>query len=409
MKKLFLSVMLIAGFMSASYAQKANVSKAKSLINSDKPDFKTAEDAIKAALADPTTKNDAETWFVAGSVFDQKSMQEYKNEIVKKPFDKEVLGSSILTAYGYFTKAYDLDQLPNEKGKIKPKFTKEIKDNLQNYFNVRQLIAYGNDLFTAKDYAGATKAWDAYLSIPDLKMFAPGELKKDTTYYLVKYYNAVAASYAGDTLGAISRLEDLRKTDFANADTYEFLAQQYIWKKDTVKYLEVSKAGAEKFPKNPAFVGNLINYYYFTGKNKEALAYLDQAIDKDPAEPQYYRMKGQILGDDKDINGAKAAYEKALELKPDDKDTVFGMGRLYYNKANELWTEAGNMTAQDPATTTARTNKEAEATDLFKKALPYIQKAHQMDPQNQQIKGALGSLYYKFKMNAEYEALQNEQ
>ena len=35
----------------------------------------------------------------------------------------EALGSIL----PYFEKAYELDQLPNEKGKVKPKFTKDIK------------------------------------------------------------------------------------------------------------------------------------------------------------------------------------------------------------------------------------------------------------------------------------------
>ena len=36
----------------------------------------------------------------------------------------------MMTVDIYFQKAYELDQLPNEKGKVKPKYTKDIKSIL---------------------------------------------------------------------------------------------------------------------------------------------------------------------------------------------------------------------------------------------------------------------------------------
>ena len=46
---------------------------------------------------------------------------------------------ALLQVYPYFMKAYELDQLPNEKGKVKPKHTKNIKSILAtdhlSYFN----------------------------------------------------------------------------------------------------------------------------------------------------------------------------------------------------------------------------------------------------------------------------------
>ena len=62
MKKLFLSLMLIAGVTCSAFAQKDNVKKAKRDATADTPDFKSAVSSIEAALVDPSTKDLAETW-----------------------------------------------------------------------------------------------------------------------------------------------------------------------------------------------------------------------------------------------------------------------------------------------------------------------------------------------------------
>ena len=67
MKKLILSLFLVISF-TFSFAQKSNVSKAKNKALMENPDFSGAREAIKLALADSTTKNLADTWYIAGLI-----------------------------------------------------------------------------------------------------------------------------------------------------------------------------------------------------------------------------------------------------------------------------------------------------------------------------------------------------
>jgi tetratricopeptide (TPR) repeat protein len=403
MKKLFLFVMLVAGFTCSAFAQKANVSKAKKEASADTPDFKAAEEAIKAALADPTTKDQAETWFVAGDVFSKKSDKEYKNQLLKKPFDQDVLGGSLVTAYGYYQKCYDLDQLPNEKGKIKPAFSKDIKGIFQTYFTDGQLIRYGSYLFDKKQYADVVKAFDVYLAIPDLKMFKPGELKKDSTYKMVKYYTAIAAINANDTIGSIKRLEALKGDNYETKNVYELLYQQYYAKKDTAAYIQVLKDGFDKFPAEPFFLQNLINALIYSGKTKDALDYLAKAIEKEPNVAQYHYVQGRLKEESNDFDGAKAAYEKALELKPDYAEAENAIGRLYFNKAAAL-----QQASNDIKDINESQKKVAEAMSIFKQSLPYFLKAHQMNPTDAELKSDLKKIYYRLRMDKEYEDLNKE-
>jgi hypothetical protein len=403
MKKLFLSVMLIAGFTCSAFAQKANVTKAKRDATADTPDFKSAVAAIEAALADPTTKDLAETWYTAGYVYNEMNSKEYKKELLKQQFDQEVAGSSIVKAFGYFQKAYDLDQKPNEKGKVKPQFSKDIKALLQTYYTDGQLIRYGSTLFDKKDFAGVVKAFDTYLAIPDFPTFKANELKKDSTYKMVKYYAAIASINAGDTIGSIKRLESLMNDNYETKNVYELLYQQYFAKKDTVKYMNILKEGFDKYPAEPFFLQNLINNFIYSGKNKEALEYLNQAIAKEPNVAQYHFVSGRLKEESKDYEGAKAAFEKAIQLKPDYAEAENAIARMYYNKAAAILQESNDIKDM-----TVVKKKQDEAQSLFKESLPYFKKAYEMNPKDAELKGDLKRIYYRLQMNAEYEALNKE-
>jgi tetratricopeptide (TPR) repeat protein len=403
MKKLFLTVMLIAGFTCSAFAQKANVVKAKKDATADTPDFKSAIAAIEAALTDPTTKDQAETWFTAGKVYTEMGDKEYKKQILKQPFDQDIYGSSIVKAYGYYSKAYDLDQLPNEKGKIKPAYSKDIKSLFQTYYTDGSLIRYGSYLFDKKQFAGVVQAFDVYLAIPDLNMFKPGELKKDSTYKMVKYYAAIAAINGNDTVGSIKRLEALKGENYEVKNVYELLYQQYYAKKDTVKYIAVLKEGFDKFPAEPFFMQNLINSLIYSGKTKEALQYLDKAIAQEPNVAQYRFVSGRLKEEANDFDGAKTAYEKALELKTDYAEAENAIGRLYFNKAG-----AQMQIANDIKDNVENKKKVDEAMNTFKQSLPYFLKAHQMNPTDAELKSDLKKIYYRLRMDKEYEALNNE-
>jgi tetratricopeptide (TPR) repeat protein len=403
MKKIVFSLMLVAVSVTM-FGQKSNVALAKDKALASTPDFSAAESAIQAALENPATKNEAETWYVAGTVYNAISEKEYAKELLKQKFDQDLLGQSLIKAFGYYLKAYDLDQQPNDKGKIKPRYSKDIANIIRTYYTDGQLIRYGSYLFDQKRYADVVKAFDVYLQIPDLPMFQGKEaLKKDSTYKMVKYYTAIAAINANDTTQAINLLEQLKNDNYELKNVYELLYQEYAAKKDTAQFVQILKTGASKFPAEPFFLQNLINYFIYSGKNAEALTYLNKAIEEEPNVPQYQYVKGNLLEMNKDIDGARAAFEKALQLKPDYAEAEASIGRLYYNQAINLL-----LAANDIKDVTIYNQKVAQATDIFKQALPYFEKAHQMAPKNEDIISTLKKLYYRLQMDKEYQALDNE-
>jgi len=402
MKKLILSLFLVISF-TFSFAQKSNVSKAKNKALMDSPDFAGAREAIKLALTDSTTKNLAETWYVAGLIGNKENDALYALAILNKPFDVETKGNAILESYAYFLEAAKLDSMPDAKGKVKPKFTKDIKAKLKEYYSIQQnLIAYGAALFEKKNYEGAIKAFDVYLEIPKLSLMNK-ELPMDSTYNMIKYYTAIAATNAKKHEKAIALFVDLKDKKYETLVVYQLLYEEYKNQKDTVNFVKTLKEGFEKFPSEAWFLQNLINYFIYSGKTAEALVYLNTAIERQPNMAEYRYVKGNLDESLGNIDSALVSFNKAIELDPTLADAYAGKGRLYYNKAVKMSEVANNI--KDVKLYNAEMKK-AEA--VFKESVPFFKKASELKPKEVEFKRTLKTLYYRLKMDADYEAISKE-
>jgi tetratricopeptide (TPR) repeat protein len=403
MKKLILSLFLVISF-TFSFGQKSNVSKAKNkTLTEVDPDFTGAREAIKLALKDSTTKNLTETWYVAGLIGYKENEALYKKQVIGQAIDADVKGKAVVESYNYFIEANKLDQLPDDKGKVKPKHAKDIKAMILEYYKTQQnLFAYGAHLFDKKDFEGAINVFDIYLGIPKLPMMN-NEIQLDTTYRMVEYYTAIANINAGKHDKAIALCEDLKDKKYETLIVYQLLSEEYMKQKDTINNIKILKEGFEKFPSDGWFLQNLINSFIFSGKTKDALVYLNTAIQREPNMAQYRYVKGNLDESLGNIDSALVAFDKALQLDPTLADAYAGKGRLYYNKAVKM-TEVANG-IKDVKLYNAEVKKCDEA---FKLSIPYFKKATELKPKDIEYKKTLKNLYYRLKMDADYDAISKE-
>jgi tetratricopeptide (TPR) repeat protein len=95
-------------------------------------------------------------------------------------------------------------------------------------------------------------------------------------------------------------------------------------------------------------------------------------------------------------------YNKALELEPDNYDVNFNLGVLNFNEAVVI---KGKVDSMDMNTyKTEGKAVEAAATEKFKSALPYFEKAYKIKPDDD-VKNNLRSLYQVLKMEDKLKAL----
>lgn len=403
MKRLLLTVALCVAASSASFAQKKAVKEAQGIAKGDKADFTEARALIKGALENPETKDDAQAWYVAGFIEDQQFSAERTKQILGQQPNEPVMYEALGAILPYFKKAYELDQLPNEKGKIKPKYSKDIKSILGAdhvyFFNG------GAYYFDQKDYKKAYDFFNQYLEISELPMFEGTQTaEKDSTFMTVQFYAADAATQLQDSPIAIKALERAKSSDFRLNDVYQYLSYEYKQAGDSVNYVKTLEEGYAKFPNEEFFLMSLIDAYIQSSQNEKAISYLNTAIAQKPSDSQLYHALGIVYETGiKDYAKAEETFKKALEVNPESVESMSALGRIYYNQAVNKQGEA-NMINDSKKYQEELTI----AKDLFKQALPYFQKAHEMKPSESEYMVALRGIYYNLNMGPELEAIEAE-
>lgn len=399
MKRVLLTVALCVA-ATAAFAQKKAVNEAQSLAKGNK-DFAEARTLIKGALENEETKDDPKTWFVAGFVEDQQFSAERTKQILGTEPNEPVMYEALGNILPFFKKAYELDQRPNEKGKIKPKYTKDIKNILSA--NHVYYINGGAYYFDQRDYKKASDFFEQYLEIADLPMFKGEKVaERDSNFMTVQFYAAVAATQLGDSQKAIQALERAKNTDFRQNDVYQYLCYEYEQIKDSVNFEKTLEEGLAKFPEEKYYLLNLINTYIYSNRNEKAIEFLNTAIAKEPNNAQLYDVMGRVYETGfKDFAKAEEAFMKASELDPENTDILSNLGRVYYNQGVNKQGEANlindNKLYQEEL---------AKAKDFFRKALPYFEKAHQLKPEDTEYMTALRGIYYNLDMGKEFEEIE---
>ena len=391
-RKVTLVLLVLMSALTFGYAQTANVKGADRLSDASKPNYPEARNLIQQALENPETKDDAKTWYTAGLVEERAFTGENQKSLKGEPQDLPNMYKALLAMHEYYTKTYEIDHQPNDKGKVRPKFEKKIskayEENLLYYINA------GGYYMEQKDFKNALKAFQAFREIKRSPLFEGEKIAQpDSNSMMVDFFAIITAYQAGDKQLAIKYGEELKGNGYRQNEVYQILAQTYIEEGDTANYITTMQEGLKLFPKEPYYSVNLINTYIVQNKYDEARTFLAQAIELNPENPQLYDVMGKLYEESNEEEAIKW-FSKALEVDPNYVESLCNIGRIYYNKAVEVSDkEEGGMAAA-----------QKKRTALLNKALPYLQKAYSINPDASYY--LLGNIYYALGDNAKYEEIQ---
>ena len=398
-------VLISAGCM----AQKANVNKAKSLIMSEEADYEQARQLIGAALANDETKNQANTWFVAGLIGYQQNAQANKMALINQPVDQDKVGQGLMESYDYWLKADEIAMTPmlDKKGRevVDTKTRANIAKRMLEYYKNQDFIKYGVHLNEQRDFKGAYNVFMRHLTMSDLPMMQDekilAQMPKDTIYQQYEYYAALFAIQAQMHPEAIAVLEKLKNGEFEAIAVNQFLYQEYVEVKDTAASVRVLQDAMVRFPQEPWFLQNLINYYIFSKQEQQAIDYLAQAIEREPNVAEYHLIKGNLDANQNNVEAALEDYDRAIAINPQLADAYAGKGRVHYNMASKIIEDAAYI--QDAKAYKAALN---EASNKLKESMPFFEKALEVAPDNREYMVILKGIYYRLQMDDKYEAMQ---
>ena len=400
MKRVLFSMVLLMA-VSFAFAQEKNVKEAKSIAGEVKPDFAKAEQLINEALTNPETKDNAATWDVAGYIQKRINEKEMENAYLRKPYDTLKVYNSVLNMYNYYVKCDELAQIPNEKGKIKNKYrSANSKTILAERPN---LINGGIRYFNLNKNEDALKYFAAYVDAATLPMMEKENLlEKDTILPQVAYYATLAADRVGDK-DAVMKYAQYALKDKENGQfAMQLLTDAYKAKGDTAKWVEKLQEGIVKFPENQYFFANLVDYYSSSNQNDKAMQFADDMLAKDPNNKLYLYVKAYLYHNMKDYEKAIEFYKKTLDIDPAYAEACSNLGLVYLLQAQE-YADKAPADINDPNYATAQ----AEIKKFYEAAKPYYEKARELKPDQKDLwLQGLYRVYYNLNMGPEFEEIE---
>lgn len=374
MKRILLVVSLAIIASGAVFAQKKALKEAKSAL--DKGNFSEARELIKPAFTDPETATSPDTWKLAGDIEFKAADKELDNEKLKefnkKGWNEETLYNGMYQMIDPYLIADSLAQLPDAKGKIKNKVRKDI---VKNILAMYQYYPNGGVFFNQKeDPKKASELFEMYWKIPKLDIFSNEEANAfvvDSTYQIIKYYTIITAIQSGDKDRSVKLLNEIIAEPYVvnstqkESDPYELLANEYITRGDTVKYMEILQLGSTKFPSNQYFTTNLINEYIKAGNKEKAIDFLDKAIATGTVADicMFSSVKASLYLDDKNYESALNIYRTTLDSDPTCERAMEGLGLVYAFQAQDIKESIVNLSRKE------QVEADKKTVELYEKAM----------------------------------------
>ena len=232
---------------------------------------------------------------------------------------------------------------------------------------------------------------------------------KDTA----SFYNAcISAARAKENEKIITYNIKMLDMKIGNPGNYSAVGMAHLAKKDTAAAMDILKKGREQYPNDLTLLNEQANLFMAKGQSANAIGNLKQAAEKDPNNAFVYIMLGTLYDNQanpKDAAGkdlpkpsnfdelfknAENAYLKAINLQPSNKDYFFtanyNLGAMYNNYG-------GFIAAQKPEKLAnmvkAQKDIDEKAKIEYKKAIPYLEVAFGLRPEEKSCAKALRLLY----------------
>ena len=175
----------------------------------------------------------------------------------------------------------------------------------------------------------------------------------------------------------------------------QYLAETYKLEDDTARYVKTLKEGFEKFPTFPFFFPRLVQHYGDLGDWKTVLGLSEKALESDSANVSFLFTKSTALLNIGRYNECLAICDTLIARNDSLADPYYNAGLAWFNQAIE----------QDKTVkTSAKQRKKVQ--DLYKKALPYLERYRALAPeQKRQWALPMYTTYLNLNMGNEFDEI----
>ena len=184
-------------------------------------------------------------------------------------------------------------------------------------------------------------------------------------------------------------------------DVFLFAANIQKMEGDTAKALTTLQSARQDFPREQALIIEELNIYLVAGQFELAKENLMLAAEQDPTNEILWFSLGSVYDNLGMQDEAVDAYTKSLGIKADYFDANYNLGALYFNKAVQMVNEANDIWKPRMSKDEATKQKELEdgGKAMFSTALPYLEKALDVEPEDRETLRSLRDIYARVGMD----------
>ena len=372
-------------------------------------DMNAANNLIQQAMVNVHTRDNPDTWNVAGLIQQKFYMSEAEKLYLTQPYDTAAFYGSLSNMCEYFIKCDELEQKPDANGKVVVKYRPANKE--QVYVNRPNLLNGGIFYYNKGQFDKAHSLFSQYISTASSSLLAEYNITPETDEYLTDiaaYYSVQAGLQAGNHELALVNMDLAKQSkDPAMASSiYRLEASSYLSLGDSVKWIELLKAGVERAPEDQYYYSNLISYYVSNKKNDELMAFADEMVAKNP-QPIFRYVKGYLYQNMKEYDKAIEEYKIVLEQDPTYASAYHNLGICYSDLAQQVSDASASMNFRSKEFKAAQEKMK----EYYRLALPMFEKLRTLDDGTDPERkiawtSGLYNCYYILNMGTELEEIE---
>ena len=265
-----------------------------------------------------------------------------------------------------------------------------------------------NLYYAASTYVNAKEYETAYNAYDELKKL--NYSGKGTNFYAVNKINGEEQFFSTakerDQMVKLGTHEKPRTEDIPSKRGEIFKNMALILVQNG-KVAEAKKAVAEARAANPddtSLVLTEANLYLDTKDYDTYKKLITEVLAQSPNDADLVFNLGVISYNAKNLVEAEKYYKRAIEIKPDYVNAYLNLAILKLDADKKLFEEIqklGNSEKDNKRYEVLKKQREA----VFTSALPYLEKASELDGTNEEVKGTLLSVYRALEMTEKAKAL----
>ncbi|WP_296682773.1 tetratricopeptide repeat protein [Flavobacterium sp.] len=265
-----------------------------------------------------------------------------------------------------------------------------------------------NLYYAASTYVNAKEYETAYNAYDELKKL--NYSGKGTNFYAVNKINGEEQFFSTakerDQMVKLGTHEKPRTEEIPSkrGEIYKNMALILV---QNGKVAEAKKAVAEARAANPGDKSLILteaNLYLDTKDYETYKKLITEVLAQSPNDADLVFNLGVISYNAKNLAEAEKYYKRAIEIKPDYVNAYLNLAILKLDADKKLFEEIqklGNSEKDNKRYEVLKKQREA----VFTSALPYLEKASELDGTNEEVKGTLLSVYRALEMTEKAKAL----